>query len=318
LLFISTLSRLVDGEGYGEYISTFADLFEFQRRASTKKLRQFARKSDRAIRWRTRAVLDYSTIEDNNQPLFRSYKLRGHLPMKITIAYIEEPPFGWTGQDGAPTGADVELAEVVVRAIGYTQIHIQRVTFEELLPGVIAGRWNLNVPIFVTPERSKAVDFSVPVWAAGDGFVVLAGNPKGLDSYDAIARRRDARLGVMPSTVQQVAALNVGVHDSQILSFARQDDAIEALLDGRIDAYAATALGNRAIADKIGHDRVTAAAHVVGDSAPLGAFSFSKKDSALRDAVNAELHRYLGTADHRQRMAKYGFSRDEIDPALNR
>ncbi len=238
--------------------------------------------------------------------------------MKITIAYIEEPPFGWTDHDGSPMGADVELAGVVVRAIGYPRIDFQRVTFEELLPGVMAGRWDLNVPIFVTPERSKSVDFSVPVWAAGDGFVVLAGNPKGLDSYEAVARRGDARLGVMPGTVQQASALDAGVQDAQIISFAGQDDAIEALLAGRIDAYAATALGNRAIADRRGHDRVNAVAHVVGASVPLGGFSFNKNNTALRDAVNAELRRYLGSADHRQRMAKYGFTQDEIDPVVSR
>lgn len=238
--------------------------------------------------------------------------------MKITIAYIEEPPFGWTGDDGLPTGADVELAEVALRAIGYTQIHTQRVTFEELLPGVAGGRWNMNVPIFITAERSKIVDFGVPVWAAGDGFVVVAGNPKGLDSYGAAARCEGARLGVMPGTVQQESALEAGVPDSQIFQFARQDEAMEALLAGRIDAYAATALGNRAIADRLGHDRVNAIAHIAGESAPLGAFSFSKNDMGLRDVVNAELRRYLGSADHRQRMAKYGFTNDEIDPVLSR
>ncbi|GGA41594.1 transporter substrate-binding domain-containing protein [Dyella nitratireducens] len=238
--------------------------------------------------------------------------------MKITIAYIEEPPFGWTGHDGLPTGADVELAEVVLRAIGYTQIHCQRVTFEELLPGAAGGRWNMNVPIFITTERSETVDFSAPVWAAGDGFVVAADNPKGLDSYAAVARREDARLGVIPGTVQQASALEAGVRDTQIFPFARQDEAIEALLVGRIDAYAATALGNRAIADRVGHDRVAAVANVAGASAPLGAFSFSKNNTVLRDAVNAELHRYLGSADHRQRMATYGFTNDEIDPVLTR
>jgi polar amino acid transport system substrate-binding protein len=238
--------------------------------------------------------------------------------MKISIAYIEEPPFGWTSQDGSPTGADVELAEVVLRAVGYTQVYCQRVTFDELLPGVTGGRWNLNVPIFITAERCRDVDFSVPVWAAGDGFVVAAGNPKGLDSYRTVAQQEDARLGVLPGTVQQASALEVGVRNAQIFSFARQDEAIEALLAGHIDAYAATALGNRAIADRLGHDRVAAVAHAVGESAPLGAFSFSKNDTGLRDTVNAELRRYLGSADHRQRMAKYGFTNDEIDPVLNR
>ncbi|MDP9545405.1 UNVERIFIED_ORG: hypothetical protein J2811_002821 [Burkholderia cepacia] len=27
--------------------------------------------------------------------------------MKVTIAYIEEPPFGWTEADGTATGADL-------------------------------------------------------------------------------------------------------------------------------------------------------------------------------------------------------------------
>ena len=42
--------------------------------------------------------------------------------MKVKIAYIDEPPFYWTGSDKKVTGADIELAEVVLRAIGATSI----------------------------------------------------------------------------------------------------------------------------------------------------------------------------------------------------
>ena len=45
----------------------------------------------------------------------------------------------------------------------------------------------------------------------------------------------------------------------------------------------------------------------------IGAFSFSKSNCDLREALNAELCRYLGTPDHRARVAKYGFTRAEID-----
>ncbi|MFP3276751.1 MAG: amino acid ABC transporter substrate-binding protein, partial [Paraburkholderia sp.] len=34
--------------------------------------------------------------------------------MKVSLAYIEEPPFYWTGDDRSPTGADIELANVVL------------------------------------------------------------------------------------------------------------------------------------------------------------------------------------------------------------
>ena len=236
--------------------------------------------------------------------------------MKITIAYIEEPPFYWTEPDGSVVGADIELAEVVLRAIGYTRIEHQPTTFEELLPGVSSGRWNMNVPLFITPERSLLVDFSTPVWALGDGFLVAAGNPKGLDSYAAIAHRDDAKLAVISDTIQQRSAQSHGVRDTQILQFARQEEAIDALLAGRIDAYAATALGNRVVAERIGSALVTAVAHIEQNRPPAGAFSFGKHDNKLREAVDEQLKRYLGSPDHRQRMAKYGFTPEEIDPVL--
>jgi hypothetical protein len=42
--------------------------------------------------------------------------------MKVTIAYIEERPFGWTEADRAATGADIDLADAVLRASGVTRI----------------------------------------------------------------------------------------------------------------------------------------------------------------------------------------------------
>jgi polar amino acid transport system substrate-binding protein len=241
---------------------------------------------------------------------------REDFPMKITVAYMEEPPFYFSGADGSVNGADVEVAEFVLRAIGYTQINYQLTTFGQIMPGLAAGKWNMNVPIFVTPERSKIVDFSLPVWANGDGFIVAAGNPKGLDSYSAVARREDTKLGVMPATIQLDAARSSGVLDSQIQQFERQEDALEALVAGKIDAYAGTALGNRIVAQQIGVDRVTDVPHKLVSTPPVGAFAFAKQDVALRSAFNEELRRFLGSEPHRQMVSKYGFTNQEIDPIL--
>jgi ABC-type amino acid transport/signal transduction systems, periplasmic component/domain len=146
--------------------------------------------------------------------------------MKVTIAYIEEPPFGWTKADRIATGADIELAEVVLRAIGATVIEHRLTTFSELLPGVEVGRWDMNVPLFVTPERANLVAFSVPVWAMGDGFLVRAGNPKSLDSYASLAKRSDARLGIIAGQVQHDSARASRVSEDQIEIFEHQADAI--------------------------------------------------------------------------------------------
>ena len=236
--------------------------------------------------------------------------------MKIRIAYLDEPPFYWTGPDGSATGADIELADVVLRAIGATSIEHCRTSFEELLPGVQTGRWDMNVPIFATADRAQHVAFSVPVWTIVDGFVVHRGNPKALTSYEAVAARPDARLGVIPAQVQYTAARSAGVSDAQFVEFRDQPEAVAALLAGRIDAFTGTALGGRVLADA--NQALEAVAHEPGGkgSAPAGAFSFSKANTRLLEAVNDELRRYLGSAGHRARMAKYGFTSAEIDGVL--
>ncbi|MBL8303002.1 MAG: transporter substrate-binding domain-containing protein [Ideonella sp.] len=235
--------------------------------------------------------------------------------MKVTIAYIEEPPFYWTSGDGV-TGADIELADAVLRAIGVTAIEHVPTAFDELLPGVQQGRWDMNVPIFVTPERAQHVAFSLPVWALGDGFMVRPGNPKVLTSYAAVTARADARLGVIPGQLQVAAARSAGVGDGRMVIFRNQPEAIAALVAGEIDAFAATAIGCRATADSDPALEAVTLAADGGSHLPVGAFSFAKGNSSLLSAVNGQLHRYLGSADHRARMAGYGITQVEIDAVL--
>ncbi len=142
--------------------------------------------------------------------------------MKVRIAYIEEPPYYWTAEDGSVVGADIELADAVLRAAGVTSIQHLPVSFDELLPGVQRGRWDMNVPIFVTAERAQHVAFSLPVWALGDGFLVQPGNPKALTSYKALAAHDDARLGIIAGQVQFDSARSAGVGDGQIVMFRDQ------------------------------------------------------------------------------------------------
>jgi polar amino acid transport system substrate-binding protein len=103
------------------------------------------------------------------------------------------------------------------------------------------GRWDMNVPIFVTAERAQHVAFSVPVWTLGDGFLLRRGNPRALTSYEAVAARRDVRLGGITGQVQIEAARLAGVSDDQLVVFKDQPEAVTALLAGKIDAFTGTA-----------------------------------------------------------------------------
>lgn len=231
--------------------------------------------------------------------------------MKLRVAYVEEPPFYSTGPDGSARGADIELADVVFRTAGASSIQYISTSFGELLVGLGAERWDVNVPVFVTPDRSRIVTFSRPVWSLADGLVVQRGNPKDLTGYSAVAECPDARLGVIPGQVQVASARSAGVEDSQPVAFADQPAAVEGLLSGEIDAFAATALGNRAIIES--HPELGG---VELEGGELGAFSFRTSDIQLVSAVNRVLRDYLGSEDHRRRMARYGLGPSEVDRAL--
>jgi polar amino acid transport system substrate-binding protein len=238
--------------------------------------------------------------------------------MKIRLAYIEEPPFYWTAQDGTVTGADIELADTVLRAIGVTAIEHVPTSFDQFLPGVQKGSWDMNVPIFITPERAEHVAFSVPVWALGDGFLVRSGNPKALHSYAGLAAQDEARLGVIAGQVQIKSAQACGVADHQFVVFRDQPEAIAALTAGQIDAFAATAIGCRTTTKH--NPKIQAVTHKEANGAklPIGGFSFAKGNHRLLDAVNTQLRRHLGSAEHRANVYKFGLTTTEIDPVVER
>lgn len=243
------------------------------------------------------------------------------LPRRAVLAYIDEPPFGKPGSDARGTGCDVELARNVLRAIGVEEVETCLTTFAELIPGVAAGRWTLNVPLFVTPERAALVSFSRPVWALQDGFIVRASNPKSLNSYGAVAQAGRARLGVVAGQVQHETAIRAGVPSARIDLFQTQEAVVQALVAGDIDAYASTALGNRTIVGALDNPallavELTDSPSFLSVAPPVGAFSFASQSVELRSRFNAYLAHYLGSPEHRELMARHGLSAREIDPVI--
>jgi polar amino acid transport system substrate-binding protein len=236
----------------------------------------------------------------------------------VRIAYLDEPPFFYLRPAGGPGGCDVELARTVLGRMGVADIEFVLTTFGQMIPGLIDGRWHLNMPMFVTAERAELVHFSLPVWAAGDGFIIRTGDDRDFSSYEAIAGDSTVRLTVVSGQVQHDAALAAGVPARRISCVETQEAAIEAVLDGRADASASTAPGNRAFVERAADDRlraVTAAPHGHDDPIPLGAFSFPER-SAWSMVFDDNLRAHLGTTEHLAMMRRHGFAEAELRPAI--
>ena len=239
---------------------------------------------------------------------------------RIVVAYLDEPPFFVPSDDsGTPTGCDIELIQHVLDELGVSSVEFVLTTFSDLIPGVMEGRWTINVPMFVTEARAEVVDFSRPVWAAGDGFIVRKADVERWTSYEAIADDPKAKLAVVTAQIQEETALRAGVPSERIILFPDQRTAVEAVKAGHANASASTAPGSRAYLRRAADPTlrfVPDAPSTRRAGVPVGAFSFAKTTPQLTNAVNATLDRYLGTEHHLEMMGRYGFTRQDLEPVL--
>lgn len=235
---------------------------------------------------------------------------------KVIFAYIDEPPFAYPNADGEAMGCDVELVQTILRMIGVAKIETRMVTFPELLEGVARQEWTINTPLFITPERSELVTFSRPVWALPDGFIVRRNDEQIFTSYSAIAEHDTAILGVVQGQVQHQSALNAGIPPERIRIFEAQDAIVAALLENKVDAYAATAMGHRGFVQRAKDERLQVV-ELEESTAAMGGFSFAKSNTSLIRAFDNALASYLGTDEHRSMMQRYGFTDAEIERVLS-
>jgi polar amino acid transport system substrate-binding protein len=236
------------------------------------------------------------------------------------VAYLDEPPYFVPVSGSDPTGCDIELATMVLGALGVAEIEFVLTTFAELIDGLRSHRWHVNVPMFITEQRSHLVKFSRPVWAAIDSFIVRLGDDRDFSSYEVIALDDSVRIAAVTGQVQIDTAVGAGVPQHRLIRFADQLAAAEAVLRGEADAAVSTAPGNAALVARLGNPTLRCVVDSMSDQrdgAATGAFSFNHESHELADAFDAQLRLTLGTAGHLEMMARYGFHESALRPVID-
>ncbi|MEW5709968.1 MAG: ectoine/hydroxyectoine ABC transporter substrate-binding protein EhuB [Pseudomonadota bacterium] len=236
----------------------------------------------------------------------------------IRIGFADEAPFAYLDtQRGRVTGEAPEVARVILRRLGIEKVQGVLTEFGSLIPGLQAGRFDLIAAgMYVLPERCERIAFSNPTYAARQAFIVKQGNPLGLHGYEDVARHPEAKLGVVAGAVERGYARALGIPDERVVVFPSAANALAGVEAGRVDAYAATALTVRDLLSKtqVGNtwvERADPFRQPVIDGKPAigyGGFGFRKNDRDLVEAFNRELETFIGTQEHLQLVARFGFT----------
>lgn len=236
----------------------------------------------------------------------------------IRIGYSLEPPYAFLAEDGTVTGESPEVARHIVDRLGIARIEWSLSDFSGLIDGLNSGQFDvIAAGMCITADRQKLVQFSLPTFTARPGLLAATGNPMNLTSYGDLMKRTDAKIAVLSGSVEE-ARLSSGDPDQPPL--VRVPDArsgLQMLQAGAVDGLALTAPTVRWMARSDATDS-TMPIEFKDDSAMAslqGAFAFRKTDDQLYHAWNELLVGFVGTDEHLDVVAPFGFTRSDLPAA---
>jgi polar amino acid transport system substrate-binding protein len=208
------------------------------------------------------------------------------------------PPFNYY-QNGRLTGFDVEIGDAIASQLRLRSDWTAS-PFDTLLIGLQQGRYDLVVMgQAITPERQKAVDFTVPYVCSGGVVVSLPGGPRHREDLAG------KTVGVQVGTTYLAALTHVDKVGS-VRTFQKDTDALQNLLAHRVDAW----VSDRLTALYVAHQNPSFELQI-GDALfkERDGIAIAKGESALRDAVNTAIGVILANGTYAT-IAKRHFGQD--------
>jgi arginine/lysine/histidine transporter system substrate-binding protein len=142
----------------------------------------------------------------------------------------EFAPFEFVGDDGQPTGIDMDLMGAIGEKIGMT-IKIENMSFDALIPSLTSGKIEAAISgMTITEERKQSVLFSDPYYQASQKIIVKADS-----AIKVEADLAGKHIGVQMGTTGDLYVTD-NVKDATVERFDKGMDAVQDLLSGRLDA----------------------------------------------------------------------------------
>lgn len=159
------------------------------------------------------------------------------------------PPQESLDKDKKAIGSDIDLAAEIAKRLGL-QLAVKTTVFDTIIPALTGGSCDIIVSAqTITDARKQAVDM-IPYFAAGQSFVVLAGNPSNINAVtDMCGKAVAAEKGTVEAdhiagTGDYTAATSLnaqckaaGKSNITLKVFAADTDALLALQAGTVVAH---------------------------------------------------------------------------------
>lgn len=224
------------------------------------------------------------------------------------IAIGNEPPYSQITADGEVTGAAPEVTKAVLKKLGIPEVKAVVAEYGAMIPGLQASRFDLVAAgLFMKPERCQSALFSQPDLCGVEGVMVKKGNPLGITGQADIAANPDRKVGICGGCIEEKYAADAGVKRSQIVIVPDLPSGLKMVQDGRIDAYAMTAMALHDIVKKTSATDVDIIEPAANTPIACAGAVFRTDDVEFRDAYDKALAELKESGEFDAILAKFDF-----------
>ena len=157
----------------------------------------------------------------------------------LRAAFVNLKPLSYVDdKTGNFTGSGPAVAGTILKKLGIKNLDPVLIEFDAIIPGLLDKRWDMSAfPFYITPKRCAQVAFTNPMAQYKEGALVKVGNPMNIHSYTDMGKNSKIRVGIGTGNAEIDWAKEAGVKQEQIVLFPEEALGVEALKEGRIDAF---------------------------------------------------------------------------------
>ena len=202
-------------------------------------------------------------------------------------------------------GMDIDVMNAVAAELG-VQVEYSNASFDTLITGVTSNRYDAAISSFtINDERKQQVNM-VQYYSAGTQWVTKAGNPDGIDPASACGKTVSVQSGTTQSDddlpAKQQACTAAGQPAIQVLPFESQQEATNALVQGRVQAMLADSpISAYAVKQATGLEL----AGDIYDAAPYG-IVVPKEQSGTAEAISKALEAIAADGGYTTALSNWG------------
>jgi polar amino acid transport system substrate-binding protein len=260
--------------------------------------------------------VDQSKVDKAAQALLPAEYLENGIDVASDIPY---EPFEYIDENGVLTGVDVELAGLIGQKLG-TELRINDAVFDTIIASLESGTNDIIISSMSdTVERQAKVDF-VDYHIGGSQMIVAKGNPENITNPMSLCGKTViVQNGTIQIDLIGIMSESCKVSGKNEITLTQLPDAPSmqnALRAGQGDAVMMDSLVAQDAAAKAGKgeyfDVVTDPDAPNGYDAGFVGIASLKKDTELRDAIQAALQSLIDDGQYAELMAKWNMSANAV------